>query len=128
MPASRVGVGRSASSKRIARTAITSGSAAIRIAARDDEMRCSPKPISGNGMQISTMAKATSQRSGSPRRAPVLMATGSSTSAASATRDHATKPGVRPSSTAILMNRYGIPQTTETAANSAQPRAVTRLL
>ncbi len=75
------------------------------MAASDEEMRCSPKPINGKGMQISAIAKATSQRSGKPRRAPVLRATGSSTSAASATRDQATNPGVSPSSTAILMNR-----------------------
>ena len=101
-----------------------SGSAAIRIAASDEDIRVSPNPISGNGMAISTTAKATSQRSGRPRRAPVLMAIGSSTSAASATRDQATKPGVS-SSTPILMNRYGMPQTTETAANRAQPRVLT---
>ena len=98
-------MGRSEASKRSARKATTSGSDAIRIAASEELMRCSPKPISGKGMQISTTAKATIQRSGSPRSAPVLIATGSSTSAASATRDQATKPGVRPSSTAILMNR-----------------------
>ena len=43
----------------------------MRIAVSDDEMRCSPKPIKGNGMDISTAAKATSQRRGSPRSAPV---------------------------------------------------------
>jgi hypothetical protein len=78
---------------------------AIRIAASDEEMRCSPNPISGKGMTISAVANSTSQRGGNPRRAPVLQATGSSSAAARATRDQATKPGVRPSSTAILMNR-----------------------
>ena len=42
-----------------------------------------------------------------------------------ASRDQATRLG-EISSTAILMNRYGMPQITETAANSAQPRALTR--
>jgi hypothetical protein len=95
----------------------------MRIAARDEEMCCSPKPISGNGIAISTAANATSQRSGRPRSAPVLIASGSSTSAARATRDQATKPGVS-SSTPILMNRYGMPQITEMAANRTQPRAL----
>ena len=44
--------------------ATTSGSVAIRIAASDEEMRCSPKPISGKGTTISAMANSTSQRSG----------------------------------------------------------------
>ena len=43
-----------------------------------------------------------------------------------ASRDHATRLG-EISSTAILMNRYGMPQITETAANSVQARALMRL-
>jgi hypothetical protein len=35
------------------------------------------------------------------------------------------KAGGRPSSTAILMNRYGIPQRRETVANAAQARELT---
>ena len=55
-------------------------------------------------MVISNNAKMASQRSGSPRRAPLRQATGSSISAAIVTRDQATKPGDM-SSTATLMNR-----------------------
>ena len=76
-------------------------------------------------MAISTIAKTRSGQRRRPRNAPSLMATGSRTAAASASRDQATKPGDI-SSTAILMNRYGMPQTTETAANSVQPRGLTR--
>ena len=128
IPTKRERVGCSPWSKRSARKATTSGTAAIRIAASEDDTRCSPNAISGNGIVISNRAKAVSQRSGSPRSAPLRHAIGSSTSAASATRDQATKPGDRSSSTAILMNRYGTPQTTETAANRIQPRGVMRSL
>ena len=41
---------------RIASTVMISGTAAIRIAASDEDTRCSPKPISGNGMAISAIA------------------------------------------------------------------------
>lgn len=105
MPSRRVAVGRSLASKRSASAATTSGSAAIRIAVSDEGIRCSPKPISGNGIAISVAANRTSHLRGSPRSAPLRSATGSSTSAASVTRDHAMNPGVRPASTAILMKR-----------------------
>ena len=121
MPASRVRVGRSAWSKRVASSATNSGTAAIRIAASDELTCTSPKPSSGHGTAISTAANTVSvrQRAPRPRSAPSLQATGSSTSRGEASRDHAMTLG-ETSSTAILMNRYGMPQITETAANSAQ--------
>ena len=105
IPTKRVRVGCSPRSKRRARKAITSGTAAIRIAASDEDTRCSPNAISGKGIVISNSANAASQRSGRPRRDALRNAIGSRISAASATRDQATKPGERPSSTASLMNR-----------------------
>ncbi len=47
---------RSSGSKRMASTAMISGTAAIRIAASEDETCCSPAAISGNGIEISTTA------------------------------------------------------------------------
>ncbi len=55
-PASRLPVGRSEGSNRSVRTATISGTAAIRMAASDDDTCCSPKPISGNGIAISATA------------------------------------------------------------------------
>ena len=105
IPAKRVRVGCSARSKRSARKATTSGTAAIRIAASDEDTRTSPKAISGNGTVISQKAKRASQRSArQPAQRARRHAIGSRIAAAIATRDHATKPGDR-SSTATLMNR-----------------------
>ena len=56
MPTSRVGVGRSEWSKRVARSATNSGTAAIRIAASEELTCTSPKPSSGHGTAISTAA------------------------------------------------------------------------
>ncbi len=125
MPTSRVGVGRSERSKRRARPATNSGTAAIRIAASDEGRCSSPNAIIGNGIVISTKAKAASQRRSRPRRAPRRYAIGSRMSAAIATRDHATKPADS-SSTATLMKKYGTPQSTETHANRNQPRGLKR--
>ena len=58
--------------------------------------------------------------------APARCASTSSTAAASTTRDQATNAGESPSSTATLMNRYGIPQRTDIVANPAHARAVIR--
>src|SRR5438093_13424027 len=52
------------------------------------------------------------------------MAMGRSNTAASATRDQATKAGAMPASTAILMNKYGTPQITEQSTKSAHARGV----
>src|SRR3954452_14246967 len=49
-----------------------------------------------------------------------------STTAAKPTRDHATNPGGTPSSTATLMNRYGIPQRIDMVAKAAQARGLIR--
>src|SRR5919198_5046748 len=78
-------------------------------------------------MQISNSANAASHgsRRRSPRRAPTCAAIGTSTQAASATRDHATKSGGTPWSTAILMKRYGMPQIRDIAANRNQARGLT---
>src|SRR5947208_3130252 len=58
-----------------------------------------------------------------PRSAPSRHAAGTRTTAAMATRPQATTPGEK-SPTAILMNRYGMPQRAETAANVTHARAV----
>src|ERR1700712_4628836 len=47
-----------------------------------------------------------------------------STAAPSATRTKARKAGGTPSSTAILMKRYGMPQRVETVAKAAHARAL----
>ena len=105
IPTKRVRVGCSARSKRSARKATTSGTAAIRIAASDDETRCLAEGDQRErDRDLAEARTAASQRSGSPRSAPVRQAIGSRIAAAIATRDHATKPGDR-SSTATLMNR-----------------------
>ena len=100
--------------KRMAIIAIVSGTAAIRIAASDEEMYRSPTGISVKGMAISMTAKARTicQRSRMPRNAPTLQAIGSSTAAPSATRAQATNTGEW-SSTATLMRKYGMPHSTE---------------
>jgi hypothetical protein len=61
-PSARTGVGRSAWSNRIASTAPISGTDAIMIAANDEATRCSPKAISGNGIEISAIAYIATQR------------------------------------------------------------------
>jgi hypothetical protein len=57
-PTSREPPTRSSWSKRIASAAIVSGRAEMRIAANDDDTRSSPNAMSGNGMTISSSAKA----------------------------------------------------------------------
>src|SRR6476620_5772460 len=60
-----------------------------------------------------------------PLSSPIRHATGTSTAAPTAHLLHARKAGGTPSSTASLMNRYGMPQRVETAAKAAQARGVT---
>jgi hypothetical protein len=94
------------------------------IAASEEDTCCSPAAISGNGSEISTTPNTASQRQ-RPRSAPRLPArhaSASSTAAPSTTRTHARKIGETPSSTAILMNRYGIPHRVDTAANATHAR------
>src|SRR3954467_4520409 len=78
-----------------------------------------------NGTMISHAAEAAPPRQCSrrPRSAPILQAIGTSTTAPMATRPQATTPGEK-SPTAILMNRYGMPQRALTAANVTHARAV----
>ena len=118
---------RSAGSNRIASTAMISGTAAMMIAARLESMCCSPAAISGNGIEISSSAYSASHfpRPFSVRSDPARHASASSTTAASTTRDHATNAGDSPSSTAILMNRYETPQSTDIVPNPAHARALT---
>ena len=126
-PARREPVARSPGSKRTASTATISGTDAIRIAASDEDTCCSPAAMSGNGIEISTTAKIASQRS-RPRTepsTPARWASASRTAAPSHTRVHARNAGGTPSSTATLMNRYGMPQRVETAANAVQARTDT---
>jgi hypothetical protein len=104
MPTTRATVGRSAPPVRSAMSVTNSGTVAIRIAARDEETRCSPNPISGHGIASSTTVNASSGSLGSPRRAPARAAIGSSTAAATTSRDHAMNSG-ESSSSATLMNR-----------------------
>src|SRR4051812_40988707 len=126
-PTSREPVGGPDGEKRIDSTATISGIEAMRIAVSDEEMCCSPTEISVNGMTISVAVYAAIGAAWprSPRSAPRRAASGSSSTAASATRDHATKAGGTSASTATLMKKYGTPQITELAANSAHARALT---
>ena len=104
-------------------TAATIGTPATNRAASDDEIRVSAQPSIKKGTAISITAKTTTHPS-TGRNAgnrPRVAATGRSTAAARATRPHTTTLGLR-SSTAILMNRYGKPQITDSARNSTQPR------
>ena len=107
---------------------MVSGSAAMMIAASDEATCCSPNAMSGNGMTISSRANAASGASLArrPRSAPLRQASGSSSAAAIATRTKLRNAGETPSSTAILMKRYGMPHTTETAAKVTQPLRDTR--
>src|SRR3954447_17117878 len=55
---------------------------------------------------------------------PARAASASRTAAPSSTRAHARNAGGMPSSTATLMNRYGMPQRVDTAAKAAHARAL----
>jgi hypothetical protein len=55
---------------------------------------------------------------------PARRASAASSNAPSTTRSQAKKTGGMPPSTATRMNRYGIPQRTETAAKAVQARAL----
>src|SRR4051795_3137007 len=125
-PTSRRPETRSDASKRRASNATISGAAAMMIAATDESTCCSPKAMNGNGTAISKTANASSQRP-RPRSdgsVPARHASASSTTAASTTRHHARKAGGTPSSTAILMNRYGTPQIVDIAKKPAHARAL----
>ena len=95
--------------------------------AASDELTCaSPAAISGNGKQISTTANTAIQRQRPRSEAsePARHASASSTAPPRTTRTQARTRGGTPSSTATLMNRYGMPQRVETAANAIQARAL----
>ena len=94
------------------------------IAASDESTCCSPYAMSGNGSEISTTAKIAIQRHApaTDPSVPARHASPSSTTAASTMRDQARKIGGTPSSTASLMNRYGIPHSVAIAANAAHAR------
>ncbi len=106
-PSARVGVGRSSGSKRNASTAPINGTAAITIAASDEDTCSSPAAISGNGIDTSATAYAISHRHRplSVCSVPARHASPMSTIAASVTRAHASIGGVIPPLTAIRMNR-----------------------
>ena len=125
-PASRAPVARSSASKRSASRATNSGAAATMIAASDELTCCSPAAISGNGNVISTRPKTAIQRQRprSEASVPARQASPSSTAAPSTIRTHASSAGGTPSSTATLMNRYGMPHRVETAAKAIQARAL----
>src|SRR3954451_480578 len=127
-PTSRRPPTRSDSSKRSASSATISGAAAMMIAATDESTWRSPLAISGNGTAISKIAKASSHRPRPRPRSepsvPARQARPRSTTAASTTRDHARNAGGTPSSTAILMNRYGTPQIVDIAKKPAHARAL----
>ncbi len=105
---------------------MVSGTAAIMIAASDDETNRSPTGMAVKGTAISITEKATTarQRSRTPRNAPTRHATGNSTTAPSATRLQARNTGGT-SSSATLMKKYGTPHSTETVAKAIQARRVT---
>src|SRR3954453_20440548 len=125
-PTSRRPETRSDASKRRASNATISGAAAMMIAATDESTCCSPKAMKGNGTAISKTANASSQRP-RPRSdgsVPARHASARRTTAASTTRHHARKAGGTPSSTAILMNRYGTPQIVDIAKKPGHGRAL----
>ena len=99
---------RSSGSKRIASSAMNSGTAAIRIAASDEETCCSPAAISGNGIddldqRVDEPASASGRAASGSR--PARLASTSRIAAASVTRTQAMNAGGMPPSTATLMNR-----------------------
>src|SRR4051812_27068761 len=125
-PTSRRPRGRSDGSTRAAITAIVSGTAAIMIAASEEETNFSPTGMALKGRTISMTAKATTARHRllTPRSAPRRQATGSRTAAPRATRLQARNSGWT-SSTATLMKKYGTPHSTETVAKAIQARRLT---
>src|SRR5215213_1226819 len=129
-PTSRSPAGRSAGDSRVEISATISGMLEIRMAASDEATCCSPVAMSTNGSATSqaAYARTAGQWPLSPRSEPRRQAAGSSSIAPRATRDQATNPGGTPASTATLMKKYGTPQTTETAPNSSQARALTGAL
>ena len=103
----------------------TSGTAAIKSAVSELEMRVSAEPRSTHGSAISIAANASTgrqcgRRTRSSRRAAAI---GSRSSAAMPVRASTSIDGLT-SSTATLISRYGTPQMTHIAANRIQPRAV----
>jgi hypothetical protein len=118
---------RSLGSKRSARNTTNSGAAAMTIAASDEDTCCSPTAISVNGTVISAAATTTSHRA-RPRNVfntPARHASPSSTAAPITTRTQVTNAGGSPSSTATLINRYGVPHSVETPTNAAHARPLT---
>src|SRR3954469_11032215 len=103
-----------------------SGAAAMMMAATDESTWRSPAAMSGNGMAISNSANSAShrQRPRSVGSVPARQANASRTDAPRTARAQATTAGGTPSSTAILMNRYGMPQTVDMAAKPAHARAL----
>ena len=118
---------RSLGSKRSARSAIMSGTAATMIAASDEATWRSPAAISGNGKTISAPRMRAASASACARSPSVPAAPGhaATITAPREIRAHARNSGGMPPSTATRMNRYGIPHSTDTAANAAHARAFT---
>ena len=87
---------RSSWSTQIASSAVNSGAEATRIPASEEEISCSPAAISRNGPATWIAASSASRADQRPRSrpsAPRAAASGTSTSAASATRSQATIAG-----------------------------------
>src|SRR5215469_17258366 len=91
--------------------------------AATEESTCrSPEAMSGKGMTSSATAKATShfRRCRIASATPNFQLKASRTAAPSTTRAQATKAGGTPSSTAILMSRYGMPHKIDTVINASR--------
>ena len=108
-------------------TVPTSGTPATRRPASELVTCCSAQPRSTHGPAISASAKATThgQRRSVGRRSTRAIASGRSTAAPTVVRAN-TSTGGDTSATATRISRYGMPQITAMAANTANARRLIR--
>ena len=103
------------------------GALATRIPVSEDEIRSSPSAIRVSGPATWT-SESTTIGPSRPRRLPSTprcIASGTSTSAASAVRMETTAHGATPSSSATLMNRYDAPQNALSRRSNPMERRAT---
>ena len=124
-PKTPVRVSRSVPRVARANTVPMSGVAAMSSAVSELERCCSADPSSTHGMAISIAAKTAIQRqwTRTARRSIRSSATGSRMAVATLVRRNTRVAGVI-SATAILMNRYGMPQMIAIETNRIRPRRV----
>src|SRR3954447_18643936 len=130
MPVTRTGESRSSSPASRAVSAATNGTPATSNPVSEDDSSVSAQDSSSQGMVISSTVNTSSarqcRRSASPSR-PRAIVHGSSSAAPITQRRKTTTTGEN-SPTATLISRYGTPQISDIATNSAQPRRLTRVL